>query len=239
AGGPEYLLQQLAEIARAPARVRDYMERMADAHPDTAVRAAVLGRLVAWTQVSGDTMGYGGYYARLMREFPASPQTDGIRKSYAPDRAIQKGKVVPAFSFVDLEDTSRVYGPAEFAGKYLLIDFWATWCGPCKGEMKGLHDAYAKYHARGLEMLSVSFDQDREAVAKFRRGKWPMPWLNAFATDGFDGASAKQFEIMGIPRPILVAPDGRIVALEFELRGEQLDRTLATLLPGAGGGAAR
>jgi thiol-disulfide isomerase/thioredoxin len=232
--GPEYLLEQITEISREPARARAYEERMVDAHPDTAVRVAALAHLIGRTQNTGDTTGYGRYYARLMREFPGSRKTDQVRKIYAPDRAIQKGKMIPAFSFVDLEDTSRVYRPSDFDGKYLLIDFWATWCGPCKGEMKGLHEAYAKYHDRGLELLSVSFDQDREAVARFRRGKWPMPWLHAYEEGGFDGASAKQFEIAGIPRPILVGPDGRILALEGELRGEHLDRTLAALLPARG-----
>ena len=122
------------------------------------------------------------------------------------------------------------YRPADFRGRYLLIDFWAVWCGPCRAEMNHLHQAWEKYKDKGLALLSVSLDPRREDVAKYRSGKWPMPWLHAFADGGPANPAARAFEVIGIPKPVLVGPDGTIVAVEEELRRERLDGTLARVL---------
>ncbi|TMQ68480.1 MAG: TlpA family protein disulfide reductase [Candidatus Eisenbacteria bacterium] len=183
-----------------------------------------------------DKQRVGRLYTRMMDEFRGSPDADWARNQYGPDRAIREGQPVPDFTFSGLEDSTVIYRPADFRGHYLLIDFWAVWCGPCLGEMRSLHDAYAAYKGRGLTVLSVSFDPRRADVTKFRGGKWPMPWLHAFASQGFSGVEAKRFGVLGIPRPILVDPEGKIVAMENDLRGDRLEPTLARLLgPGANG----
>ncbi|HJR06865.1 MAG TPA: hypothetical protein VJ842_06390, partial [Pyrinomonadaceae bacterium] len=80
------------------------------------------------------------------------------------------------------------------------------------------------------EILSPSFDDKPETVNRFREGKWKMPWLNSFITNGFDSPLVKQFEISGIPKPILVNREGRIIATENDLRGPNLAKTLARVL---------
>lgn len=111
-----------------------------------------------------------------------------------------------------------------------MIDFWATWCGPCVGEMEALHKAYAKFKDKNFVILSVSFDASPQDVLKFRQDKWQMPWLHAFADQGFDSKMAKDFETIGIPHPILVDTAGTIVATEEDLRGESLEKTLEKYL---------
>jgi thiol-disulfide isomerase/thioredoxin len=148
---------------------------------------------------------------------------------FAKDR-IQAGKSVPAFTFVSLDDPKVTYTNWNMLGKVYIIDFWATWCGPCVGEMKYLHEAHKKYRDEGLEIISVSLDSDPGYVRDFRRHNWSMPWRNTVLDKGFQSDVADRFRIWGIPAPILVNRTGRIIATEGELRGESLDRTLAHFL---------
>ncbi len=148
------------------------------------------------------------------------------------------GANVPAFQIADLDHPAETYSPASFKGKFLLLDFWATWCGPCRAEMPKLHAAYAQFHPRGLEVLSLSFDQQASDVAPYRKdAAHPMPWHHAFVEKGFQSDLAKAFAVTGIPKPILVGPDGRIVAMGEDLRGDALEKTLAKFLPGTTAGA--
>ena len=75
--------------------------------------------------------------------------------------------------------------------------------------------------------MSASFDQDATEITRFRKDTWPMPWLHTLVKDGFQSRIASDFEVMSIPKPILVGRDGKILAIEDNLRGEQLDKTLA------------
>jgi thiol-disulfide isomerase/thioredoxin len=150
--------------------------------------------------------------------------------------AIQKGSPAPDVAFTALEDSTRRYRVADFRGRYLLLDFWAVWCGPCVAEMRHLHAAEAKYAEQGLAILSVSLDRKPETVARFRAGKWRMPWLHGHAREGIASRKLRAFEIVGIPRPVLLDPAGTIAALDDELRGSNLDATLARFLGGASGG---
>ena len=99
-------------------------------------------------------------------------------------------------------------------------------------EMEALHSAYEKYHARNFEIISISFDARPEDVLRYRRGRWTMPWRHAVVEGGLQSAISERFEVGGIPKPILVDAKGRIVAVDEELRGEYLGRTLERVLGG-------
>jgi hypothetical protein len=96
--------------------------------------------------------------------------------------------------------------------------------------MPNLHDAYESFGDAGLEILSISFDRKPEDITSFRYRRWPMPWHHAYAEDGFGGDLAKSFGVKGIPKPILVGPDGIVVSADFLLRGPDLQRTLRKVL---------
>jgi thiol-disulfide isomerase/thioredoxin len=232
-GGPGGVLYWAQQRSRRPDLARGYMARASEIHPDSSVRAGFLLTAMSEADLAGDKERLGRYYTRMMSEFAGSFEASIARTRFAPDRAIRVGQPAPELGFSVLDDSTVVYHVAGFRGHYLLLDFWAVWCGPCVGEMRYLHEAYDAYKDRGLALLSVSFDPSRSAVAKFRGGKWRMPWLHAFAAKGFAGDEARVFEVIGIPRPILIDPEGTIVAMEGELRGENLRSTLARLL-GAG-----
>lgn len=229
-GGPENTFGVIARAAGDSLAEQAYAERVVEAHQDSSVRAGFLYGLLYEAHRAGDLQRAGRYYTRMTSEFPQHFLAAQSRKQFAPNRAISAGKAAPDFAFGALDDSTRVYRPAQFRGKYLLIDFWATWCGPCVAELPYLRRAHEQYRDQGLVILSVSFDETRDSIKRLRGARWSMPWLSAFEPRGFAGESAKTFEIAGIPRPILIDPEGKIVAVDDELRGEALGRTLANVL---------
>ena len=113
------------------------------------------------------------------------------------------------------------------ANKYVLLDFWASWCGPCMGEVPHLKKAYGEFHKKGFEIYGVSFDKDREKwlEAIDRNG---MNWVHVSEVNGFDNQAARDYAVQGIPSNFLIAADGTIVARN--LRGEALYEKIAELL---------
>jgi thiol-disulfide isomerase/thioredoxin len=150
-----------------------------------------------------------------------------IFERFSKEITLAPGTKAPVFSLVSMEDPAVTYTVGSFKGKKVLVDFWAVWCGPCVEELPGLHAMYERYKAKGLEVLSVSFDKQPQDVTKFRATKWQMPWHHAFVEDGLASDIAKRFQVAGIPKPILIDGDtGQILALSSSLRGERLEKTL-------------
>jgi thiol-disulfide isomerase/thioredoxin len=116
----------------------------------------------------------------------------------------------------------------SYRGKTVLVDFWATWCGPCIAELPTVKDCYAKYHERGFEVVGISLDSDKQRLDDFMK-RDPLPWPVLFsddpATNGWNHPLAQYYGIMAIPRAILVDKNGKVVSLQA--RGEDLWDLLA------------
>ena len=120
------------------------------------------------------------------------------------------------------------------AGKVVLVDFWATWCGPCVAEIPNVMEQYKKYHDKGFEVVGISLDEDREALEKFVADQ-QVPWPILFEKsegDGWQHPLATYYGISGIPTVILIGRDGNVITLNA--RGEKLGEELAKLFPNAG-----
>lgn len=154
-------------------------------------------------------------------------QVKQMLTQYPIESKIKVSVEIPDYEVVSLDNKNDKLSKKSMLGKIYMIDFWATWCGPCVGEMESLHKAYEKFKDKGFEILSLSSDASEKDVEKFRNGEWKMPWKHGFVSNPEGRKISQAFEVIGIPRPILVSKDGKILAMEGDLRGQNLEQTLA------------
>jgi thiol-disulfide isomerase/thioredoxin len=128
----------------------------------------------------------------------------------------------------------KPFDQKSLAGKVVLVDFWATWCGPCVAEIPNVLEQYEKYHKDGFEVIGISLDQEREALEKFVTEQ-KLPWPILFEEpkgDGWQHPLATFYGISGIPTVILIGRDGNVITLDA--RGEKLGERLDALFKKAG-----
>ncbi len=116
---------------------------------------------------------------------------------------------------------------SKYRGKVVLIDFWATWCGPCVAEFPNIRKNYEAYRDRGFEVIGVSIDNDREQLKAFLE-EHKVPWTVLFDEALGDKSLATQYGIFAIPAMMLIGTDGKVITTE--VRGPLLERELAKLL---------
>ena len=151
-------------------------------------------------------------------------------KEYAEGLAKMKATAIGAIApdFTQNDTLGNPVKMSSFRGKYLLVDFWASWCGPCRAENPNVVKSYAKYHEKGFEILGVSLDDEKD------RDKW----LKAINKDGLTWPQVSDLKIWGnevaqlymiraIPQNVLIDPAGKIIAKN--LRGEALHNKLAEI----------
>lgn len=212
--------------AEYDAHIKDFMEK----NPDSWAKSMILFDQFVSAKYMSDAEKATEYYDMLVNQYGNTMYGKLAKDRYSPVSKVKVGSAVPVFSVVSLDDSTKIISDESLRGKYYLMDFWATWCGPCVEEMRSLHNAYLRFKDKNFVILSISLDTAPQDVVKFRKDKWPMPWLHAFAEKGWDNKTVKDFEVVGIPRPVLVDTTGTVVAMEADLRGENLEKTLEKYL---------
>ena len=172
-------------------------------------------------------------YDELVKEQVAFANHPYLKKARDEVAALLKPEDSPKNAFIgrqftDLEmadPDGKMHKISEFVGegKWVLVDFWASWCGPCRMEMPNVLEAYNKYHAKGFEVIGISFDQKKESWVKAIE-QINMPWLQLSDLQGWKCAAAPAYEIDAIPDNILIDPQGKII--ERALRGKPLHHCL-------------
>ena len=150
-----------------------------------------------------------------------------------PPPNLNNGRRAAEFSATTLDGRS-VHFPADFKGRIVLLDFWATWCGPCMAEMPNVSAVYEQFHPRGLEVLGISLDNEktRSRIAEVARKK-NMPWPQVCDGKGWEAGIAQLYGVNSIPRAFLVKGDtGEILAAEGQLRGPGLAKAVEAALAG-------
>lgn len=157
-----------------------------------------------------------------------------LEEDAAKEKEQEEGKnAIIGKKFLDLEEADpdgNMHKLSEYVGKgqWVLVDFWASWCGPCKAEMPNVVEVYKKYHSAGFEIVGVSFDQKKEPWVKAIK-EWDMPWIHLSDLKFWSNAAAGIYGVNAIPDNLLIDPEGTIVARG--LRGADLKAKLASVYP--------
>lgn len=172
---------------------------------------------------------------QLKKDFPetnrgkAVDQILGQLKQQEAAKKIQRslavGTVFPDFKETDLDGKPLSVG--NFKGKVVLVDFWATWCGPCVGELPNVLKTYEKFHAKGFEIIGISLDKEKDKLTGFLKEKG-MTWAQYFDGKGWQSKLAGQYGVNSIPATYLIDTEGKILAKD--LRGEALEKAVEKAL---------
>jgi peroxiredoxin len=139
---------------------------------------------------------------------------------------LKAGTPFPGFSEKGVD--GKPLSLADYKGKVVLIDFWATWCPPCRAEIPNVVAAYKKYHSQGFEVIGVSLDQDQDQLLSYTKGH-DMAWRQFFDGQGWQNKLAVRYGIQSIPATYLLDTNGIILA--SDVRGEALNQALTRALP--------
>jgi len=157
---------------------------------------------------------------------PQDPRRPQIEQFLQAEGALRKGQPAPDIALPDPQ--GQVRRLSELRGKWVLIDFWASWCRPCRVENPNVVRLYRQYHGRGFEIFGVSLDHQREAWVKAIESDG-LGWIHVSDLKGWQSAAAQLYRVSGIPFTVLVDPEGRIAAKG--LRGPALEAKLKELFP--------
>jgi thiol-disulfide isomerase/thioredoxin len=142
--------------------------------------------------------------------FPASSDLKNLQTQYQTKKEIRyslkKGSLIPDLAYANAE--GKIIDIKDYRGKYVLIDFWASWCGPCRKSIPAIKELYETHKEKGFDVLSVSIDTNREAWLKAVHEE-NMPWTQVLSPD--KDKTLKEFMIIGVPTLFLVDKEGKIV----------------------------
>lgn len=201
-------------------KMKEYSYEFVSKHPSSVVATHIVqtssrGFGLEWTQKA---------FNALSEDQRNSLQGTEIQSLLGQRNLMKVGNSINDLTQKDIHDS--LFHLSSLKGHYVLIDFWASWCVPCRKENPNVKKVYEKYHSQGFEVVGVSLDSDgnkwKEAVQKD-----DLPWIHISDLKGWNNEIASAFEIHAIPSNILIDKEGKIIAIN--LRGNALERAVKKL----------
>jgi thiol-disulfide isomerase/thioredoxin len=206
-------------VEQSPQQALSWAERQKDA----AVKLEGLrGLLRVWVRV--DPVESKNWFTQM----PAGKDKEVLQEEVMlnRDERISSGEMAPEFSAKTLE--GKAFKLSDYRGKHVLLDFWATWCGPCRGETPNLKAVYEKYGKReDFVMIGLSLDKDVDKPLAYAKENG-CAWVDGFLGDWGKDTVTKKYGVHGIPSIFLIGPDGKVVA--EGLRGEGIMQAVSGAL---------
>ena len=181
--------------------------------------------VIRYNQIADDVLKTEILYNMLDPKIKATAMGQYIAQQVAEGKINGNGTLLPDFSQADT--SGKTVSLSSLRGNYVLVDFWASWCGPCRQENPNLVAAFNKYKSKKFTVLGVSLDKAKEAWidAIHMDG---LAWTHISDLQGWQNSVAQQFQIFNIPQNFLLDPDGKVIGKN--LRGPALERKLARIL---------
>jgi peroxiredoxin len=192
------------------------------------VAQILMMKAMLYSQVFKDAKKGKELLAQLKRDFPETEVAANLKRQEEAEKlknSLVEGTRFPDFTEKDL--AGKPLSIANYKGKVVLVDFWATWCQPCVRELPNVLETYGKHHAKGFEVVGISLDQDENKLTTFTKDK-NMPWPQYFDGKGWGNKLAAKYGVQSIPATYLLDGDGTIIGKD--LRGEALEQAVAKAL---------
>jgi thiol-disulfide isomerase/thioredoxin len=232
-----------ALVSKIQQKLRDGKDTEADLAPELKEFDALLAKhkgektdeaaqvlfmkAMLYEQVLRDTAKGDALLAQLKRDYPDSEQVQALKQQEESEKVragLVTGAKFPDFNVKDLD--GKPLSVSNYKGKVVLLDFWATWCPPCRAELPNVIKTYDRYHKDGFEIIGISLDRDRdrEKLVSFLKDK-KMTWPQFFDGKYWQNELAVKYGVQSIPTTYLL--DGQGVIIGKDLRGEALEKAVA------------
>ena len=223
-------------ITKKNAAIQDlnaYLQQFLNTNNNPTISAMAL----SWSSRTFSKADFETAMNNLLKKFPGNMVLKGIKTSYDQQLAQMAereqrekdnswvGKPAPDFALPDVNGNTVAL--SSYKGKYLLVDFWASWCGPCRQENPNVVKAYNEFKNKNFAILGVSLDKDKEAWQEAIQTD-QLSWTHVSDLKYWNSKAVETFKFEGIPFNILIDPQGKIIA--ESLRGDELENKLKQVL---------